>query len=278
MNTDEQKVLDEIKAAQARGDDPFGDDDTDEVLENEVTSEESTDDDAPADKAAAPVAGQTDEPEAPVVQAQYKAELPVEHKAQRAELLKSKAEAMKKLMDGEIGAEEFAAEESRISDALEDLTAQRIRAETLIEANQQMAAQTQQKALQRLIAQSKQQIDYMADMKAQKQFDVALQTIGADPDNASMDYAELLQEAHKVVCAIRGVPLSKGEQVAQAVQASRRPTEQVPMTLRNIPAASTANANGDMLEQMGRLTGQAYQDAFAKLSPAQRRSLLDEAE
>jgi hypothetical protein len=31
-----------------------------------------------------------------------------------------------------------------------------------------------------------------------------------------------------------------------------------------------------VIEQMSRLSGQAYQDAFAKLSPQQRRSLVDE--
>jgi len=47
--------------------------------------------------------------------------------------------------------------------------------------------------------------------------------------------------------------------------------------LRNIPAASTPNANGNLLDEIGRLSGQAYQDAFAKLSPNQRKALLDEA-
>jgi hypothetical protein len=280
---EEQKVLDQLAKAED-GSDPFGDEDDLEVL-NE-TDDQDIDPENPDDETETAKTQETteakEEPEVQQAQIQeptgYKAEVPQEYKSQRAELLKSKAEAMKKLMDGEIGAEEFAQEDARIADALEELTAQRIRAETLIEANQQLQAQTQQKALQKLISQTKDQIDYLADPKAQKQFDMALNTMGADPDNAGRDYADLIAEAHKVVCALRGIPVTKGEQVAQAVQqtANRRPKEAPPVTLRNIPAASTPNANGDMLDQMGRLSGPAYEEAFNRLTPAQRKSLLDE--
>jgi hypothetical protein len=56
----------------------------------------------------------------------------------------------------------------------------------------------------------------------------------------------------------------------------RQPAEKAPVTLRGLPVASTPNSNGDVIEQMSWLSGQAYQDAFAKLSPQQRRSLVDE--
>jgi hypothetical protein len=277
---EEQKVLDELAKAEAEGKDPFGDEDEDvQVLESEVDTDD-LDDDAQDE----PTKPETAAQEEPAAEQQlqeptgYKAEVPQDYRDKRGELLKAKAEAMKKLMDGESSAEEFATEDARISDALEELTAQRIRAETLIEANQQLQAQTQQKSLQRLIAQTKDQVDYMADPKAQKQFDTALQMIGADPDNAGKDYADLIADAHKMVCALRGVPLTKGEQVAQAVQqqATRKTQEKPPVTLRNMPSASTPNANGDMLDQMGRLTGPAYEEAFNRLTPAQRKALLDE--
>jgi hypothetical protein len=278
---EEQKVLDELAKAEAEGKDPFGDEDEDvQVLEAEVDTDD-LDDDAQGEPAKEP---ETAEQQEPVAEQQlqeptgYKAEVPQDYRDKRGELLKAKAEAMKKLMDGESSAEEFATEDARISDALEELTAQRIRAETLIEANQQLQAQTQQKSLQRLIAQTKDQVDYLADPKAQKQFDTALQMIGADPDNAGKDYADLIADAHKMVCALRGIPLTKGEQVAQAVQqqATRKTQEKPPVTLRNMPSASTPNANGDMLDQMGRLTGPAYEEAFNRLTPAQRKALLDE--
>ncbi len=279
---EETRVLAEIEAAKSRGEDPFGDHDTIDVEATEVTDPESiadpdhvTDDKAETPEQVDEVAVEAID-DTPLAQpTAYKAEVPNDYKNQRAELVKEKAGLMKKLMDGEIDADEFAANEARISDSLEDLTAQRIRAETLQEANAQTQASYQQREIQRLIAKSKSEVDYTNDTKAQKQFDMALNAVAGDPDNAGRDYADMLAEAHKVVLALRGI-VSKGQVVEQAVK-SRIPDGKPPVTLRNIPTAATANANGNMLDQIGRLTGQAYQDAFSKLSPNQRKALLDEA-
>lgn len=282
---EETRVLAEIEAAKSRGDDPFGDnDDAPEVAESakpESIPDPDQATDAPADAPTETPEAADKVEEAPIDDAPltqptaYKAELPNDYKAQRTELVKEKAGLMKKLMDAEIDADEFAAEDARISDALEDLTAQRIRAETLQEANAQSQATYQQREIQRLIAKTKAEVDYTTDTKAQRQFDAALQAIGQDPDNAGRDYGELIGEAHKVVLALRGI-VSKGQVVEQAIK-SRIPEGKPPVTLRNIPTAATPNANGNMLDQIGRLTGQAYQEAYAKLSPTQRRALLDEA-
>ena len=272
---EETQVLADIEAAKARGEDPFGDNDQDEtddesgnitsptdevgIQEGDETAPETTDevDDEPV----------SEQPEA------YKTDMPADYKEQRTELVKEKAVLMKKLMDGEMDADEFAAEESRISDALEDLTATRIRAETLQEANIQTQATYQQREIQKLIRATKIEVDYAGDAKAQRQFDMALNAVGQDPDNAGKDYADLIGEAHKVVLALRGVT-SKGALVEQAIK-SRIPEGKPPVTLRNLPNASTPNANGDMLDQLGRLKGAAYEEAYAKLSPSQKRTLLD---
>jgi hypothetical protein len=244
---------------------------------------------------------------------QYQTELPADYQAQRGVLLKEKSLAMKKLIDGELDLEAFSVIESRVSNALEDLTAQRIRSETLSEANVQNQQAMQQSEIRRLIARAKADVDYSKDTKAQKSFDVALRTLQADPDNAALEFGDLVDEAHRVVLALRGgvgkvdatVPAVAAAVVAPAATApvvaasvvkdakvvkaaspvvpvatekvpDRQPAEKAPVTLRGLPVASTPNSNGDVIEQMSRLSGQAYQDAFAKLSPQQRRSLVDE--
>lgn len=238
----------------------------------------------------------------------YQTELPADYQAQRGVLLKEKALAMKKLIDGELDLEAFSVIESRVSNALEDLTAQRIRSETLSEANVQNQQAMQQSEIRRLIARAKADVDYSKDTKAQKSFDVALRTLQADPDNAALEFGDLVNEAHRVVLALRGgvgkvdatvpaaaavtvqvvAPVVKEAKVVKAESAvapapvpaekvaDRQPAEKAPVTLRGLPVASTPNSNGDVIEQMSRLSGQAYQDAFAKLSPQQRRSLVDE--
>ena len=252
---------------------------------------------------------ETPEPQIPT----YQTELPADYQAQRGVLLKEKSLAMKKLIDGELDLEAFSVIESRVSNALEDLTAQRIRSETLSEANVQNQQAMQQSEIRRLIARAKADVDYSKDTKAQKNFDVALRTLQADPDNAALEFGDLVDEAHRVVLALRGgvgkvdatVPAVAAAVVAPAATApvvaasvvkdakvvkaaspvvpvatekvpDRQPAEKAPVTLRGLPVASTPNSNGDVIEQMSRLSGQAYQDAFAKLSPQQRRSLVDE--
>lgn len=285
MTPEDQKTLDAIAAAEAAGQDPFGDDEP-------LTVEAEADADQPAAEAEAQAAADTEaeqgaadapaaeaaqaepepEPEQPepVAMPAYKAELPADHKAQRTELLKAKADAMRKLMDGEMTADEFATEELRVTEALEDLAAARIRAETLQEANAQSQQVYQARTIQRLIAKTKAEVDYATDTAAQQQFDTSLRVLAAQPANADKDFADLAEDAHKMVKAMRGIA-----QTPKPSAADRKPAGDVPVTLRSLPSASTPNTGG-VIEQIARLKGPAYEAAYAKLTPAQQAALLDE--
>ena len=281
MSTPEDiKALEAIAAAQAAGQDPFGDD---EPLAVEAGADESAPEaeaepkaeqaaaDAPTAEAKqaeadpAPAAASTEAAELPT----YKAEVPQDYKAKRAELMKAKADAMKQLMDGEIDAETFAAEDMRVAEALEDLAAARIRAETLQEANAQSQQAYQARAIQRLIANTKSEVDYATDAAAQQQFDTSLQVLAAQPANAGKDFADLIEDAHKMVKAMRGIA-----HAPKAPAADRKPAGDVPVTLRSLPSASTPNTGG-VIEQIARLKGPAYEAAFDKLTPAHKAALLD---
>lgn len=316
LTPQEAQTLKDIEAAKARGEDIFGDEEeivaagygqqgpgdedaddssatNDQSAENaddakEGGAEEQTteameqggqkDDQDPVDPAvldeiANPKASQESQPPA------FRAAVPEDYKTQRDQLISAKTEALKKLMDGEIDAEEFARTESQIADKLEDLTAQRIRAETLIEANVQTQQAYQQREVQKLIARTKSEVDYAADPKAVKQFDTAMAVLSADPDYAGKDFAELIQDAHAMVATMRGIASVKAAPVAKnAPPPERKPTEAAPVTLRSLPAASTPNSNGNIVDQLARLKGPDYERAFARLSPADRRALLDETE
>ncbi len=277
---EEQKTLAAIEAAKAAGQDPFGDDEplgqeddapteASDTPADEVPDTASTGDAPPTDtgeqaEQAAPTAAQdTEQP------MQYQAELPADHKDKRAELVKAKADAMRKLLNGEVDADEFAAEDSRISGELEELAAARIRAETLQDANRQASVLYQQQALKRLVAKVKGDVDYAADESARKQFDTALKVLAADGDGR--DFADLIDEAHAIVSARRGIATAKAPQAAPA---TRKPDGTPPVTLRGIPSASTPNT-GSVVDQLARLKGPAYEAAYARLTPAQKASLLD---
>lgn len=299
LTPQEAKTLKDIEAASARGEDVFGDDeeivakgaddaaadqapgdDLDDADDSSVTGEGdlSTQAQADADAAASAEAAQKQASQAtePPKVEPFKAAVPGDYKAKRTELLAKKAAAMKELMDGTIDSDAFAEIDSQVSTDLEDLTAQRIRAETLIEANTQTQQAYQQREIQKLIARTKAEVDYTADPKAAKQFDTAMALLVADPDNAGMDFAELIQTTHKMVASMRGVSVAKTTDKQPPPE--RKPTDAAPVTLRSLPTASTPNSNGNIVDQLARLKGADYERAFSKLSPADRRALLDETE
>lgn len=291
MTPEEQKTLAAIEAAKAAGQDPFGDDEPlgqeDDAPANAAVAGAEAQPDAgepPATGAQDEVAVADDTPPNPVEQAdqvapsaaqdteqpmQYQTELPADYPAKRAELVKAKADAMRKLLNGEVDADEFAAEDARISGELEELSAARIRAETLQDANRQASVLYQQQALKRLVTKVKGDVDYAADESARKQFDTALKVLAADGDGR--DFAELIDEAHAIVSARRGIATAKAP---QATPATRKPDGTPPVTLRGIPSASTPNT-GSVVDQLARLKGPAYEAAYARLTPAQKASLLD---
>lgn len=211
----------------------------------------------------------------------YQAEAPADLKEQRTALRAEKAAAFQKLMDGEIDAAAYAVEEDRIADSLEALNRQQVRAETLQEVNRQNDVTSSQKVIATLIRTTKAEVDYAADPKAIAQFDRALGLVVGDPDHARLSFKEQTDLAHKMVKALRGVTTAPaaasapGAQPQQNGVPDRRPKEAAPITLRDMPNAAQAATGGGVIEQISQLTGQEYEAAFARLTPAQRASLLD---
>ena len=288
----EDQVAADIAAAEARGEDPFADkapgeqpattdaapgDEADAPEVPDADDSAVTDEPAKATEPAAEAGAQEQQAQADDEQGDapkptaYVVSMPGDYKAQRTELLKAKADAMKALMDGEMDAEEFAAKESEISDKLEDLTAQRIRAETLQEANTQTQAVYQQREIQKLIRTAKSDgLDYTKDPAAAKQFDTALAVISADPDNKGADYAELISEAHQMVMSRRGL---KAAAPAKTTEAPKRTGPQPPQTLSGLPTAASGNAKS-VERTLAELSGDDLERAFNSLPKAELDRLL----
>lgn len=294
--TAEAEALAATAAMLAAGKDPFGDDDdaTDEADEageanagadtddqaatgdEPKDEEEGTDSDLSAEALEAIAADET--PAETATQAKrYDAGDPAEFKAKRTEQIGIKAKALKDLMDGVIEPEEYSRIEAEVADALDALTVQR----TLHEANVQTEQQTQESALDKIITAAKKagEVDYRTDAKAAKQFDTAMTMLADDGETRS--YAELAADAHKAVLAIRGIKKAaptaeEAAAAAAALAAKPRENGKGPMTLRNLPAAEIANSGGGWKDQLATLSGQAYEEAFSKLSPGQRAELMND--
>lgn len=295
--TAEAEALAATAALIAAGGDPFGDEDDDttvaaaeadtgtdtedEADEQAAAGDEAKPEDEGADEALSAealeaIAADEVEPE-PAATPRYKAGDPAEFKAKREEQITVKAKALKDLMDGVIEPEEYSRIEAEVADALDALTVQR----TLHEANVQTEQQTQESALDKIIkaAKTSGEVDYLADAKAAKQFDTAMKMLADDGETRT--FAELAAEAHKVVLAVRGIkkaPPTAAETAAAAAALAAKPREngKGPITLRNVPAAETPNSGGGWKEQLATLSGQAYEEAFAKLSQAQRAEMLND--
>ena len=284
----EDQIAAEIAAMEAKGIDPYADRVTD-------TSGDAAPKSAPAEPVAAvaadvalvkaddqqpdapkvadvpPTAAQDAQPVASTAPQTYRADMPADLAAKRTELLAAKAEAMKQLMDGVIDAEKYADEELRISEELEGITLARARAETLAEVNRQTAEGYQGNVISALVARTKTEIDYASDTDAQKTFDLALRLVGSEPDAAGKDFAQLADEAHRMVMARRGVAPAAPSTTGRA--APDRTPPKPPITLGGLPTAATSGTKS-ISEVAGRLTGDDLEQAFDALPDADLKKLM----
>lgn len=201
--------------------------------------------------------------------------------AERAKLTEQEQAIEDKWTAGDITDGDRNKQMAALRDQRDDLTRRQTRAETLDDMNRQQQMTYQTRVLRNLAEQSKKagQLDYH-DPKVGAAFDRMLSAVAGDPENEGKSYAEVAQLAHDALCAVRGVKTAAvaaapAAAPAAAAAAARKPPA-APVTLRNLPAAATPNTGGDALQAISNLKGQAYQDAFARLSPAQKAELLDE--
>lgn len=212
-----------------------------------------------------------------------------------AELEGKEAAEFKKLMAGEIDDDAFSKTKSEVGKELRGIQTQIARAEA---ANDRVREYEMGVITQVSKAAVKDGVVYVAPpkateaeqkaaAKASKQFDVALNMLVADPDNGRRSFKSLAKEAHAMVLTRHGIAKAKTTPAADATgkgkdDAAAAPTPaarvpaKAPLTLRNIPAAAVPGTGGGVVEEMGKLKGTAYQEAYAKLTPVQKAKLLDE--
>ncbi len=280
----EDQIAAEIAAMEAKGIDPYADRVTDAPDDGAPAAAPAepvadvapvkADDQQPADPKAVdvpPTAAQDVQPAASTAPQTYRADMPPDLAAKRTELLAAKAEAMKQLMDGMIDAEKYVDEECRISEELEGITLARARAETLAEVNRQTAEVYQGNVISALVARTKTEIDYASDTDAQQTFDRALRLVGSEPDAAGKDFAQLADEAHRMVMARRVVAPAAPSTAGRA--APDRTPPKPPITLGGLPTAA-ASGTKSVAEVVGRLAGDDLEKAFDALSDADLKKLM----
>lgn len=300
MGKREDDLAAELAAKVEAGEDPFGDhddvivpdDDEPEFIETaeveeeepaveptEPTAEELAEQEGETTEAAAdePVAEVVPEvapePEAEPSLPTYRTSDPSDLKAQRKALRQQEIEVEAKWAAGELDDSARAEKLSELRDQADELLVQITTTATLQAANEQQTKRQQEAVITGIKTQGKAQgLDY-DDPKVAKQFDIAIQVLAVDPDNAGKTFAQLASAAHSTVLALRGISKAQG---TPAKPAEARTAPKPPATLRNMPAAATQNVGSTLASTMARLKGPEYQAAYVKLTPKQRAELTDD--
>jgi hypothetical protein len=185
-----------------------------------------------------------------------------------------KREAFKKYNAGELTDEQYLEVQERVDDTLQSITSEA----TMLRVQQETSANLARTSLDRLKAEVKAQVDYNADPLAQKQFNRAIDLLNDHPDAEAWTDYEFYQRAHNQVLLLRGhTPgaIAAAPPPPAAPGKPRPAPPNPPLTLREVPNAATANANGGAEEQLGRLKGLDFQHAIGAMPKAQRDAYLD---
>jgi hypothetical protein len=279
------KALEKVAGEASLADD--NDDETDD------DGDDDGDGDGDAAAAAAPIEGakpapaadagqdddQDDEP-APQAVPRYEAKLPSDYDDQIKALKDRDAELRQKFKDGEIDIDERDAGLSQLSEQREQLLVLRAKAEISQEMTQQTAAQQWQNTVNSFLSAAAKEeggIDYRKDGDKAADLDQFVKVLAAKPENSDKPMQWFLEEAHKRVMALHGVakPTSKpGDAVAEAVSKRKVQVDAMPKTLAQVPGSDGPGDVAGEFADIEALDGMEYEDAIARMTPAQREKFL----
>lgn len=282
----EEPTPEEVAAIEAvnTGADEGPDDDEDDAPEAPPKAEESAPPvDAAVDTAPAPEAKAEPEEEKSF-RPRYQAQLP-ENFAEQESSLKEQAEALAaKFKSGELDFDEYRAQAAELSKSEQALNEARIKASISQEMSAQTAEQEWQFTVNRFMrATAKaENIDYTKDTEKQADLDLFVKSLARDPKNGDKDPEWFLVEAHKRVKALHGIgqpaPAATPNPKAADPKARKSPLDAAPKTLAQVPGGDgPGDVDGNEFADIDRLTGDAYEAAIAKMSPATRERYLASA-
>lgn len=281
------------------GDDDDEDDDDDEAavapVEGKSAADDSgktvdVDDDDPEPGHAAPAADASaasalvvdsdDDDEAERLP-RYRISLPEDLDAQVNAINDELATANEKFRGGEIEFAEFQSELARINTKRDELSALKIKADLAQEMNEQAAQQEWAMTVNRFMRDAKKTegIDYRADEAKNRDLDLFVKAIAADPANQDKTLRWFLAEAHAMVKAKHGIasaPKSSGKP-ADKPAGRKPPLASVPKTLAGVPGGDGPGDVAGEFSDLDGLEGLELEDAIAKMSPAQRERWLKAA-
>lgn len=225
-----------------------------------------------------------DEPRTP-----FEATVPADAAEQRTALEARKDEAFQKLMDGELTAEQYRAEEKAIAAELRTLDAAELEAGISTKMAQQQMQRDWHRHVNAEVARVKPQLDIRADEAISAELDRTVRLLaqqlahdkGMQAAAAKVKPANgvsgadryCLQEAMAIVLARHG----RAKPAGDGTKADPRPKAdltKVPPTLANLPVASEPGVSEDEFAHLAGLKGDDYERAIAAMTPDQRNRFM----
>lgn len=238
-----------------------------------------------ADTGAADTVAQADEADddGPTL---YNAQLPADYKEKWDGLAARVSDVQAKFNEGEIDLAERDAQLAQLQDERDSLLMVRARIESLQEADQRAVEAHWNNQIKALFKQAKAEpgaIDYAKDQAKAADLDLFIKQLANRPENESKSGAWFLAEAHKRVKALHGIASAadpaaaartKQETLAKAKASRKPPIDAVPENLAGVPGGDGPGDVASEFADIEALEGQAYEDAIARMTPAQREKFL----
>lgn len=211
----------------------------------------------------------------------YRADLPSDYDAQLQSIKDEDAALRQKFKDGEIDIDERDAGLAELSERREQLLVARAKAEISQEMTQQTTATQWQATINRAVSEFARPenggIDYRKDPVKAQDWDQFVRVLAAKPEHSDKPMDWFLQEAHKRVMALHGVErkaLSPRDAMADAKSKRKPPMDGAPLTLAQVPGSDGPGDVGDEFSDVMALDGLEFEQAIARMSPAQREKFM----
>lgn len=277
----------EVLAAVAGDDDDEGaeDDGDDDAAEGAPIEGAEKAEDKPAPKAEEPVvekaaatSEETDEDDtvAPV----FSFTLPEDFDAKVAENKQALADLRAKRDAGDIDMAEYDAQAEKLIDQRDDLRNMRTKAEMAQEAQRAADKQRLDRAVADAFKAAKADgIDYRSDKDKAADLDGFIKALANNAANDDKPLKWFFAEAHRRVLALHGITAGKPAAKPAEKPAAKGPRHPdlsaVPKTLAGVPGSDgPGDLDGDEFSELDKLEGEAYDEAYAKLSKAQQERYL----
>jgi hypothetical protein len=208
----------------------------------------------------------------------YQVELPQDYDDQVRANKAAVAELRRKFNDGDLDVEEYDAELDRLQDARAALDRIKTRAEIAAEMREQNERNAWFAAIDTFMADAAAKpelgiVDYAKDADKQADLDTFIKALAGVKANENKPMRWFLEEAHKRVVALHGVPVAKAKGAEE--QKRKADVSAVTPTIAEVPGgAGDADPSADEFADLDKLKGPAYERALAALSEEKRQRYL----